>query len=485
MTLVKINDTISKTAIKQKIVVYFAKFSIVLFVKRLKTKKILINVEKIYMNVSLQKKLYGVYIFTEYAKKKRNLKKALKNPTYWIKLQNKEIEKFVKEIYNVPFYQKRFDEAGIKPEDIKTREDFLKLPPLTKDELRQWIETETKNNDKYSKWLHRRTTGSTGKSLNLYALPKEGATEVANLFRCAVIQNKGYSPIFGKTFRTMISNSKPKKRLGFPRIEQVDSVLEIEKFAKKYNEFKPDFYYGNKTAILAIIDYARKNNIKLHKPKCVGSISEPLDNNARLVIEEAFGKNTLFDMYGCVETGNFAVDVISNPGKHIIWNDTHVVNLYNPIEISPNVYRGELMLTSMIHREFPVVNYLVGDTIEMTLENGVPYITQIIGRSNDKIKNQDGSYFQWMCISRIMLGLTDLIQYRVIQKTYDDLVFVLAARNLSNERKLEIENHIKNEAKTIFTTNNCPNGKNINIEWCEFIPADSNGKLRMLISEVE
>ncbi|MBT6046845.1 MAG: phenylacetate--CoA ligase family protein, partial [Candidatus Scalindua sp.] len=35
------------------------------------------------------------------------------------------------------FYKDRFDKVGIKPEDIKTKDDFMKLPVLTKEEIRQ------------------------------------------------------------------------------------------------------------------------------------------------------------------------------------------------------------------------------------------------------------------------------------------------------------------------------------------------------------
>ena len=53
------------------------------------------------------------------------------------KLQLKRLKDVVKRAYeNVPYYKKRFDEAGIKPEDIETLEDIQKLPLTTKDDLR-------------------------------------------------------------------------------------------------------------------------------------------------------------------------------------------------------------------------------------------------------------------------------------------------------------------------------------------------------------
>ena len=52
-------------------------------------------------------------------------------------LQLERLKKIVKYAYErVPFYKKKFDEIGLKPEDIKTLEDISKIPYTTKTDLR-------------------------------------------------------------------------------------------------------------------------------------------------------------------------------------------------------------------------------------------------------------------------------------------------------------------------------------------------------------
>ena len=52
-------------------------------------------------------------------------------------LQLKRLKETVKKAYeNVPFYKDKFDNAGIKPEDIKILEDISKIPFTTKTDLR-------------------------------------------------------------------------------------------------------------------------------------------------------------------------------------------------------------------------------------------------------------------------------------------------------------------------------------------------------------
>ena len=52
-------------------------------------------------------------------------------------IQLRRLQSVVARVYNtVPFYKKRFDEAGIKPDDIRTLNDLRKLPFTYKDNLR-------------------------------------------------------------------------------------------------------------------------------------------------------------------------------------------------------------------------------------------------------------------------------------------------------------------------------------------------------------
>lgn len=53
-------------------------------------------------------------------------------------LQENKLKKQVKYVWkNSPFYQKKFEEAGIAPKDLKGLEDLKKFPFTTKDELRE------------------------------------------------------------------------------------------------------------------------------------------------------------------------------------------------------------------------------------------------------------------------------------------------------------------------------------------------------------
>lgn len=51
-------------------------------------------------------------------------------------LQLERLQATVRHCMNSPFYKARFEEAGIKPEEITTLEDIRKIPFTTKQDLR-------------------------------------------------------------------------------------------------------------------------------------------------------------------------------------------------------------------------------------------------------------------------------------------------------------------------------------------------------------
>lgn len=52
-------------------------------------------------------------------------------------IQSKRLADMVKRCYeNVPFYKKKFDAIGLKPEDVKSIDDIVKLPFTEKQDLR-------------------------------------------------------------------------------------------------------------------------------------------------------------------------------------------------------------------------------------------------------------------------------------------------------------------------------------------------------------
>ena len=64
------------------------------------------------MNLEQQSKHKKLLAWQTLAKAYQVMKKADADPHYWIEEQNRRIPEFIKYIYTIPFYKKRFDGGG-------------------------------------------------------------------------------------------------------------------------------------------------------------------------------------------------------------------------------------------------------------------------------------------------------------------------------------------------------------------------------------
>ena len=99
-------------------------------------------------------------------------------------LQSEKLVKQVKNVYeNVAFYRKKMDDAGVKPEDIKSIDDIGKLPFTTKEDLRDNYPFGLLAVPKSQIARVQGTSGTTGKlTLMSFAISKSSATSSSYIF---------------------------------------------------------------------------------------------------------------------------------------------------------------------------------------------------------------------------------------------------------------------------------------------------------------
>ena len=126
----------------------------------------------------LERKLVNVLLFFDLFKMKTKIPEDFSGV---MRTQDKRVRKLVKRA------RMRFHFTGrdlMRLEEARGysyRDDLSKLPLLTKDELRAWMNEEAKD-PKYDCWFHDTTSGSSGIPLMLLVSPKEKAYNMANWF---------------------------------------------------------------------------------------------------------------------------------------------------------------------------------------------------------------------------------------------------------------------------------------------------------------
>ena len=335
--------------------------------------------------------------------------------------QGRKINKVMKKAYDIPFYRKRFDECGLKPDDFKCAEDLAKFPVLTREDLRGWMQEELKDYDDESGRLEIfATSGSSGIPLRFAVSHREAACMNANWIR--VTKFAGYRPLRGKmlSFLTTHSHVDPEKgdsfiqKLGLLRRRVVPEHLYVGEGMKDLiqlvNDYKPDMICFRKNVLVRMALYSKKNDMPIYKPKVYTPISEMVDEITVKLLKDVFGDG-LFDAYGCNETGSCAVKL---PGKdnYYIYNDTHVLNLMD--DEGKLTDEGRVIATTLYKFDFPIINYEIGDWATSEDIEGVRYLKKIKGRTNDMVLHADGTETSATELMKIPNGITGISQFRYV-----------------------------------------------------------------------
>lgn len=399
------------------------------------------------------------------------------------KNENKKLYQIMNTAYNIPLYRKKFEEVNLMPDDFRTVEDLPKFPSLSKEELREWMLSEiAAGKDKHN--FVNSTSGSSGIPLKVIYGIREKATANANWLYLLKIH--GYNPLFDKTMAIKINAYTTGKgrdsfiqKLGFYRRYVYSSLEDVSKLVKALNYHQPVLLYASKSTLVRMVLYANKKGIDLYKPKLICSTSELLDDLSYKIITDYFGK-ILFQSYGAEEVSAFTYTNCDNPNKHyIMWNThTFFVKDSKGSVISEGI--GNIYVTSLYQKKFPIINYDLKDDVEIFKEMGITYIKKICGRMTDWFEFANGDKVGYLPFYALAENCPYCFQMRFIQENYH-LIRIQLVKNDCTETKAEIEQYIGQELKKLLKRNDLY----YEYEWMDAIPLDENKKIKFMISKIK
>ena len=394
--------------------------------------------------------------------------------------QTKKIKKLLNTAYRLPIYKNKFDKAGVTPSDFHTLEDLTKFPVLTKEEYRQWMQNELKTAEA-SFYKKTQTSGSTGiPTTNIYP-PKEYAHHyMADFFGWWL---GGYNPFFGVSLTrqpgdSSIGSKSFIQKLGFLRRECFDTRWDRGQIVKRFNEVNPDFILANSSELLFIAQYILKNNLNIKKPRFFCPTGENIDGRTEEILKSVYGDG-LINIYGGTEMADFAVKKPGSSIYQIIESLVAVCVKENTDSIAWHG-NGSLLVTPLFRERYPLINYEIGDIVDLEEVDGLDYILKISGRCNDVFHWKSGKQTIYKRLEDINMGLKDIFQIRFIQKSYDTVVLQVVTDAKTEKTTEELEAYLKSLYKDQFDDDT-----EIVFEWRDALPPDKNGKIRVMVSEIE
>jgi phenylacetate-CoA ligase len=292
------------------------------------------------------------------------------------KLQYERLKHILEYAYDrVPFYQKAFDKAGIKPSDFRKLSDLSKFPTTSKLDLR----------DNYPfglfalplsqiQRLHA-SSGTTGKPIVAGYTRNDievWAEVMARTLVCGlcteedVVQNAyGYGLFTGglgihygaeKIGATVIpiSGGNTKRQ-----------VMLMQDFGTTVLTCTPSY-------ALNIAEVGESEGVDMRKLKLKSGLfgAEPWTNEMRVNIEARLGLSAV-DIYGLTEVIGPGVssECQEKNGLHI-FDDHFYPEIINPdtLETLPEGELGELVFTSLTKEAFPVIRYRTRDITRLSFE---------------------------------------------------------------------------------------------------------------------
>ena len=294
---------------------------------------------------------------------------------------------------NVPAYRKKFDEAGVAPDDFRRLDDLAKFPFTTKEDLRQNYPFGmfAAPRDKIVR-IHA-SSGTTGKPTVVGYTQRD--IDVWAQLMARSIRASGGRPgmkvhiAYGYgLFTGGLGAHYGAERLGCTVIPVSGGMTERQ--VQLICDFEPEIIMVTPSYMLAILDEFRAKGIDARQSSLQIGIfgAEPWTNSMRAEIEDAFAMDAV-DIYGLSEVMGPGVAnecVETKDGLHV-WEDHFFPEIVDPAsgKVLPDGERGELVFTTLSKEGLPVIRYRTRDLTRLSpgTARTMRRMDKITGRSDD------------------------------------------------------------------------------------------------------
>ena len=407
----------------------------------------------------------------------------------WNEYQEKELRKLLVHAFtNVPFYQKKYMEAGFTLVDFQTFKlrDLNKLPFLEKEELRKFGKTTLLSRTRIKGDFYS-SSGSTGTPTSIYY-----SSEFHQKWRAAFeVRINEWAGVNRFTARGMVggrkivkSNKPPYYRYNYFEKQTYFSAYHIsqnniqnylEGIIKGNVEYMTGYAMSN---YLLAIEF-EKAGIIPPKMKAVITSSEKLTNKMRRTLEKVYDCK-VFDAYSGVESCGLISE--SNGGQLFISPDAGIVEVLNEKKnpVGENEI-GELISTGLLNYDQPLIRYKIGDRISLGKMNDnnaqfqMPIVKSIDGRIEDVITGPNGNIM--VRFHSIFVDIGGLIASQIIQQTISKIVLRLVVDVDYNDLKSEI-------IMTDRLKYQLGDSIKVSFEYLSKLPKTSTGKFKAVISKI-
>ena len=366
--------------------------------------------------------------------------------------QNEKLRALIKHAYeNVPYYNELFKKLKLKPDDIKNTDDLVKLPILTKEDIRENF----KNGKIIAKNIPEKelilsgSSGSTGEPLQYYTTKDSYSFNIATNLRGWYWM--GYR--LGDKYIKLSQN--PRNQLHKKIQDRINNCIyvlsqsltpeNIEDIVNNIRRSNASVVRAYPSTLFILSDYISKNNITDIELDVINATGEILFPHMRKAIEDKF-HCPVFDSYSG-EGGATAFECDSHDKYHLAAEYAFTEFISNGERVT-NSGKGEIVSTDFWNYAVPFIRYnskdvaVISDS-KCSCKRGLPVIDKIEGRDVDILETPSGKklivhyftgYFEW---------IDTVSQFQVVQYEADKIELkIIPNDKFNNTEKEKIFNDI-------------------------------------------
>jgi phenylacetate-CoA ligase len=388
---------------------------------------------------------------------------------------------------NTEFYKRGFLENKVAPEDIKEWRDFERLPLLTKEDIRGYRDEMVAKNIPKRKLLAKKTSGSTGVSLEFFV--DEDSLQWKRA--CTVRYNRWAGWDLGERVGAIWGNPEHYKNwrmrlrnLLLDRYTYLDTLNMDDKsmteFYKAISYRPPALLFGHAHSLYLFSKFLKEKGWNPLRPNGIISTAMVLYSHERKTIEEVFGKKVT-NRYGCEEVSLIACECEQHQGLHINLDTLILEVIRDGKQASPGE-PGSIVVTDLTNYGMPFIRYKVGDVGILSEKNcscgrSFPTLQSIEGRAADYIVTPEGKFISGISLTEnFALLLPEIKQLQIVQDRIDHLTLrIVKADNYKKETETKLQ-ALFNERFGFAMS--------YELEYLNRIPQESSGKYRFCISKI-
>jgi phenylacetate-CoA ligase len=401
--------------------------------------------------------------------------------------QDERLAKLVAHAYaHVPYYRESMRAAGLVPADIRSRADLPKLPLLGKEDVRSNERALLSETAERGRLLHRRTSGTTGKSLHLYAGKDAVAFQWAvwwrHRTRFDLWPGEWHANFTGKPVVPPEQSSPPYWRWNGPMRQAVLNMqhltpAKIEPIARFLDRQAFSFWAGYPSILHALALAALERGVSLERPpRVITSGAEKMLDFQRRDLSAVTGA-TITDQYGQTEAcGN------ASHCAELVYHEDFEFGFLECVEPEPlgdGRIRGRLVCTGYGNPDFPLIRYDTGDSAvwapaghRCSCGRESAVLLEIEGRIEDYVLTPEGRRI--MRFDYVFKDARNVNECQVVQRAPDSLTLRIVRRDGYGTSD---EQHLRDEVATWISPR-----LEVDFEYVDEIEREPSGKFRAVKS---